>query len=129
MVKAERFPWINVSQPLHRFSMNSHGDVFHGPKGTNLQNAWFPWLNLPSPIYLAAEKRLADSGLNTERCRLGIAPRGTIENLAGRGAMKNVATGSMIHESCRLCAMKDVAFLTSVPWKTSPLAMRNVALL
>ena len=26
----------------------------------------------------------------------------------------------MIHESCRLCAMKDVAFLPSVPWKTSP---------
>jgi hypothetical protein len=60
MVKAERFPWINVSQPLNRFSMNSHGDVFHGPKGTNLQNAWFPWLNLPSPIYLATEKRLAE---------------------------------------------------------------------
>jgi hypothetical protein len=129
MVKAERFPWINVSQPLNRFSMNSHGDVFHGPKGTNLQNAWFPWPNLPSPIYLATEKRLADSGLNTERCRRGSLLEEPIENLAGRGAMKNVAiAGSMIHESCRLCAMKDVAFLTSVPWKTSPLAMRNVAL-
>jgi hypothetical protein len=129
MVKAERFPWINVSQPLKRFPMNSHGDIFHGPKGTNLQNAWFPWLNLPSPIYLATEKRWRNSGLNTERCRRGsLLLEEPIENLAGRGAMKNVAIATRIHESCRLCAMKDVAFLTSVPWKTSPLAMRNVAL-
>lgn len=107
--------------------MNSHGDVFHGPKGTNLQNAWFPWLNLPSPIYLAPKRGWRNSGLNTERCRRGSLLEEPIENLAD--AMKNVAiAGYMIHESCRLCAMKDVAFLPSVPWKTSPLAMRNVAL-
>jgi hypothetical protein len=90
----------------------------------------FDGLNLRSPIYLATEKRWRNSGLNTERCRRWLAhSEEPIENLAGRGAMKNVAiAGSRIHESCRLCAMKDVAFLTSVPWKTSPLAMRNVAL-
>ena len=55
--------------------------------------------------------------------------RNLIERLAGRGAMKDVAiAGSRIHESCRLCTMKNVAFLPSVPWETSPLAMRNVAL-
>ena len=89
----------------------------------------FPWLNLPSPIYLPTERGWRNSGLNTERCRRGSLLEEPIENLAGRGAMKNVAiVGSMIHEGCRLCAMKDVAFLASVPWKTSPLAMRNVAL-
>jgi hypothetical protein len=57
-----------------------------------------------------------------------LAPRGTYW-LAGRVAMKNVAiTGFRIHESRRLCTMKNVAFPPSVPWETSPLAMRNVAL-
>src|SRR5208282_2705055 len=55
--------------------------------------------------------------------------RNLLKRLAHRGAMKNVAiTGSRIHESCRLCTMKNVAFLPSEPWKPSPLAMRNVAL-
>ena len=43
--------------------------------------------------------------------------------------MENVAVGgSRIHESCRLCTMKNVAFLPFEPWETSPLTMRNVAL-
>jgi hypothetical protein len=42
--------------------------------------------------------------------------------------MENVAVaGSRIHESCRLCTMKNVAFLPFEPWETSPLTMRNVA--
>ena len=57
-----------------------------------------------------------------------LAPRGTYW-LAGRVAMKNVAiTGFRIHESRRLCTMKNVAFLPAEPWKPSPSAMRNVAL-
>ena len=52
-----------------------------------------------------------------------------IEEVGRRGAMKYVAiTGSGIHESCRLCTMKNVAFLPAEPWETSPLTMRNVAL-
>ena len=43
--------------------------------------------------------------------------------------MENVAVGgSRIHERCRLCTMKNVAFLPFEPWQTSPLTMRNVAL-
>jgi hypothetical protein len=60
MVKAERFPWINVSQPLNRFPMNSHGDVFHGPKGTNLQNAWFPMAQFAKPDLLSDRKEVAE---------------------------------------------------------------------
>jgi hypothetical protein len=42
--------------------------------------------------------------------------------------MENVAVaGSRIHESCRLCTMKNVAFLPFEPCETSPLSMRNVA--